>query len=136
MGNVTINDRSKQCQNICNELAQNAIRNANMKAIVSLNEGDCIDWDLGGSDSINSDRKIVLVEHFCLQSSKYLYVIYAAIHENHSAQRNVYTNMSALGFEADRRRMVYSSWVNLREFLRREAGGCEAWSFCSLGWHG
>ena len=51
---------------LCNEmnpraasLAQNSIRNSNMKSIISLNEGDCIDWDLGGGDPANSDMEVV-----------------------------------------------------------------------------
>ncbi|KAL3765928.1 hypothetical protein ACHAW5_003896 [Stephanodiscus triporus] len=84
---------------LCNEknsraatLAESSIRNAGVGAIVSLSEGDCADWNLGGG----------VVEG-----------------------RTIFVCNPPWGLRLDDD--IDESWVSLREFFRREAGGCESW---------
>jgi len=91
---------------LCNEknpravgLAKTSIRNAGVNAIVSLGEGDCSDWHLGGEDSAD-DRDIL-------------------------EGRTIFVCNPPWGLRLTED--IDESWVSLREFLRREAGGCESW---------
>ncbi|KAL7548137.1 hypothetical protein ACHAWF_011434 [Thalassiosira exigua] len=91
---------------LCNErdpratgLAQTSIRGAGVSSIVSLRKGDCIDWNLGGRDSTNS-RPII-------------------------EGRTIFVCNPPWGLRLTED--IDQSWVSLREFLRREAYGCEAW---------
>ena len=74
------------------QLARSSIKNAGVSRIVSLSEGDCIDWDL---DS-------------CTIPSRTIFVSNPPWGKRLSQD-------------------IDDSWVNLREFIRREAPGCEVW---------
>eukprot|EP00578_Thalassiosira_sp_NH16_P004313 CAMPEP_0181132890 /NCGR_PEP_ID=MMETSP1071-20121207/31242_1 /TAXON_ID=35127 /ORGANISM="Thalassiosira sp., Strain NH16" /LENGTH=618 /DNA_ID=CAMNT_0023219265 /DNA_START=77 /DNA_END=1933 /DNA_ORIENTATION=- len=91
---------------LCNEmnpraasLARTSIRNAGINYIVSLSEGDCIDWELGGKDPSNN-RDIL-------------------------EGRTIFVCNPPWGLRLTQD--IDESWVSLREFLRREACGCESW---------
>ncbi len=91
---------------LCNEknpravsLAKSSIRNAGVGTIVSLTEGDCIDWTLGGEDSTNV-RQV-------------------------GVGRTIFVCNPPWGLRLTED--IDESWVSLREFLRREAHGCESW---------
>ena len=84
----------------CNEknsgaakLAISSIRNAGVSKIVSLTEGDCIDWHLESFTTIPS--------------------------------RTIFVSNPPWGKRLSQD--IDDSWVNLREFVRREASGCEVW---------
>lgn len=97
----------KNVQIIANEknpgaasLAQSSIRSAGVGGIVSLSEGDCLDWNLGGGGEPNSSRDII-------------------------EGRTIFVCNPPWGLRLTED--IDESWVSLREFFRREAGGCEAW---------
>lgn len=90
----------------CNEmnpraasLARTSIKNAGVGSIISLSEGDCKDWDLGGED--DTDNRGVL------------------------EGRTIFVCNPPWGLRLTED--IDESWVSLREFFRREASGCEAW---------
>ncbi len=92
---------------LCNEknpravgLAKSSIRNAGVGAIVSLTERDCIDWTLGGEESANVSRQV-------------------------GVGRTIFVCNPPWGLRLTED--IDESWVSLREFLRREAHGCESW---------
>ena len=92
---------------LCNEknpravaLAKSSIRNAGVGAIVSLTERDCIDWFLGGEESANVIRQV-------------------------GVGRTIFVCNPPWGLRLTED--IDDSWVSLREFLRREAHGCESW---------
>ena len=74
------------------QLARSSIKNAGVSRIVSLSEGDCIDWNL---DS-------------CTIPSRTIFVSNPPWGKRLSED-------------------IDNSWVNLREFIRREGIGCEVW---------
>lgn len=78
------------------QLARSSIKNAGVSRIVSLFEGDCIDWNLenGGSSCVIPSRTIFV--------------------SNPPWGKRLSQDID-------------DSWVNLREFLRREASDCEVW---------
>lgn len=83
----------------CNEmnprastLARSSIKNSGVGSIISLHEGDCIDWNL--EDKVIPGRTIFVC----------------------NPPWGVRLNED-----------IDASWVSLREFLRREASGTEAW---------
>ena len=87
---------------LCNErdvraviLAKSSIRNTGIDDIVSLNVGDCVNWNLvGANGGVLKGRTIF-----------------------------VCNPPWGLRLTDD----IDESWVSLREFLRREAVGCESW---------
>ncbi len=98
---------------LCNEknvraagLAESSVRNAGVGDIVSLRVGDCADWDLGGygGQSPSSDDRTGrgVVEG-----------------------RTIFVCNPPWGLRLTDD--IDESWVSLREFLRREAVGCESW---------
>ena len=96
----------KNVKILCNEknpravsLAKSSIRNSGVGAIVSLIEGDCIDWALGGEGSTNV-RQV-------------------------GVGRTIFVCNPPWGLRLTED--IDESWVSLREFLRREAHGCESW---------
>jgi putative N6-adenine-specific DNA methylase len=83
----------------CNErnqravsLAKSSIKNSGAGSVISLNEGDCIDWDL--------EDKVI-------------------------PGRTIFVCNPPWGVRLTED--IDNSWVSLREFLRREASGAEAW---------
>jgi 23S rRNA G2445 N2-methylase RlmL len=100
---------------LCNEkngraagLAEWSVRNADVGDIVSLRVGDCADWDLGGhggqppsSDDRGGGRRGVV------------------------EGRTIFVCNPPWGLRLTDD--IDESWVSLREFLRREAVGCESW---------
>ena len=102
----------KNVKILCNELnpraaslARSSIRSAGVGAIVSLNQGDCVDWDLGGDNEDNgtaSNEPRDIIEG-----------------------RTIFVCNPPWGLRLTED--IDESWVSLREFLRREAGGCESW---------
>ena len=100
---------------LCNEkngraagLAESSVRNADVGDIVSLRVGDCADWDLGGhggqppsSDDRGGGRRGVV------------------------EGRTIFVCNPPWGLRLTDD--IDESWVSLREFLRREAVGCESW---------
>ena len=100
-------DGHKNVKILCNEinpraksLAQSSIRSAGVGALVSLSEGDCADWDLGGEQEEETNRDII-------------------------QGRTIFVCNPPWGLRLTDD--IDESWVSLREFLRREAGGCESW---------
>lgn len=92
---------------LCNEmnprahsLARTSISNAGVRSIVSLSEGDCMGWDLGGGEDSTNDRNVVV-------------------------GRTIFVCNPPWGLRLTED--IDESWVSLREFFRREAGGCESW---------
>jgi putative N6-adenine-specific DNA methylase len=88
----------------CNEknpgaalLAISSIKNAGVSRIVSLSEGDCIDWNLENGGGIS-----------CAIPSRTIFVANPPWGKRLSQD-------------------IDDSWVNLREFIRQEASGCEVW---------
>ena len=79
------------------QLARSSIKNAGVTRIVSLSEGDCIDWNLEKDDGIS-----------CTIPSRTIFVSNPPWGKRLSQD-------------------IDDSWVNLREFIRREAPGCEVW---------
>jgi len=97
----------KNVKILCNEmnpraysLALASIRSAGVGSLVSLSEGDCLDWDLRGSDEEETNRDII-------------------------QGRTIFVCNPPWGLRLTND--IDESWVSLREFLRREAGGCESW---------
>ena len=95
---------------LCNEanpraahLARTSIRNAGVSSIISLSEGDCIDWDLGAGE----DSSIYYNQRDVLEG------------------RTIFLFNPPWGLRLTDH--IDGSWVSLREFLRREARGCECW---------
>lgn len=91
-------------QILCNErdervvtLAKSSIRNTGMDDIVSLNVGDCANWNLG-----------------CVGANGGV-----------SKGRTIFVCNPPWGLRLTED--IDGSWVSLREFLRREAVGCESW---------
>jgi len=81
-------------------LAQSSVRTAGVGAMVSLSEGDCVDWDLGGGDATTNNRDVI-------------------------EGRTMFVCNPPWGLRLTED--IDESWVSLREFLRLEAGGCESW---------
>ena len=79
------------------QLARSSIKNAGVARIVSLSEGDCIDWNLEKEDGIS-----------CAIPSRTIFV------SNPPWGKRLSQDIDL-------------SWVNLREFIRREAPGSEVW---------
>jgi putative N6-adenine-specific DNA methylase len=73
-------------------LAKSSIKNSGAGSVISLNEGDCIDWDL--------EDKVI-------------------------PGRTIFVCNPPWGVRLTED--IDNSWVSLREFLRREASGAEAW---------
>ena len=104
-------DGHKNAKILCNEmnpraasLALASIRSAGVGSLVSLSEGDCVDWDLGSEEeeepNNNNNRDII-------------------------QGRTIFVCNPPWGLRLTDD--IDESWVSLREFLRREAGGCESW---------
>ncbi len=79
------------------QLARSSIKNAGVTRIVSLSQGDCIDWDLEKDDGTSSTIP----------------------------SRTIFVSNPPWGKRLSQD--IDDSWVNLREFIRREAPGCEVW---------
>lgn len=73
------------------QLARSSIKNAGVTRIVSLSQGDCIDWD---------DLRTI-------------------------PSRTIFVSNPPWGVRLSQD--IDDSWVKLREFIRREAPGCEVW---------
>ena len=102
-------DGHKNVKILCNEmnpraasLALSSIRSAGVGALVSLSEGDCIHWDLGGDINEEEIKKRDIIQG-----------------------RTIFVCNPPWGLRLTDD--IDESWVSLREFLRREAGGCESW---------
>jgi len=100
-----LNIKRKNVTILCNEknpracnLARISISNAGIGAIVSLHEGDCVEWDLGG---MHGDHRAVI------------------------EGRTIFVCNPPWGVRLTED--IDNSWVSLREFLRREGNGAEAW---------
>ena len=85
---------------LCNErnpgaadLAASSIKKAGVNSMISLVQGDCIDWHLEDGEVIEGRTMVVSNPPWGIRLTE----------------------------------DIDESWVNLREFLRREAGGTEAW---------
>jgi len=102
-------DGHKNVKIMCNEinpraksLAQSSIRSAGVGSLVSLSEGDCIHWDLGGESEEEEETNRDIIQG-----------------------RTIFVCNPPWGLRLTDD--IDESWVSLREFLRREAGGCESW---------
>jgi len=88
------------------ELARACVTNAGVGAIVSLQKGDCLDWDLGGGNHGEDDEDRPTDR---------------AVVEG----RTMFACNPPWGLRLTED--IDESWVSLREFLRREGPGAEAW---------
>jgi putative N6-adenine-specific DNA methylase len=79
------------------QLARSSIKNAGVSRIVTLSQGDCIDWNLEKDDGMS-----------CAIPSRTIFVANPPWGKRLSQD-------------------IDDSWVNLREFIRRKAPGCEVW---------
>jgi len=102
-------DGHKNVKILCNEmnpraysLALASIRSAGVGSLASLSEGDCIHWDLGGESEEEEETNRDIIQG-----------------------RTIFVCNPPWGLRLTGD--IDESWVSLREFLRREAGGCESW---------
>jgi len=105
-------DGHKNVKILCNEinpraksLAQSSIRSAGVGSLVSLSEGDCIHWGLGGESEEEEEEE--------------------ETNRDIIQGRTIFVCNPPWGLRLTDD--IDESWVSLREFLRREAGGCESW---------